>query len=48
MEAKCEVIVIILIDKSGYYLQGVGAVSPIVIEFCPAFCWKNKGTKGFW
>ena len=22
MEAKCEVIVIILIDKSGYYLQG--------------------------
>ena len=28
MEAKCEVILIILIGKSGYYLQGVGAVSP--------------------
>ena len=47
MEAKCEVIVIILIDKSGYYLQGCWCCFSISYWVLSSFLLKKQRNKSF-
>ena len=47
MEAKCEVIVIILIDKSGYYVQGCWCCFSISYWVLSSFLLKKQRNKSF-